>query len=596
MKRNLRQTRILTVILSLVLAAVGSTAPVFAAEKTDDALISKEESVYVMADENGDASKIIVSEWLKNAGELSLIKDYTELKEIENVKGDESFDQKDGKGTWKAEGKDIYYQGKIKKELPVEMKVSYYLNDKAVTSKEIAGKSGKVKIRFDYTNNQKLHGVYVPFVVMTGMSLDNDIFSKVEVKNGKVINDGQKSMIVGYALPGLAQSLELKDTEVVIPDYVEVTCQAEKFALGGTMTVASSSLLDDLDLGRIDSMDDLKAALDQLQSAAAQLEEGAEKLQSGAGDLAKGTSDLSKGAGTLSKGTTDLYKGAGTLKEKVEQLGNGLKEAKDGSARLQTGADQLLKGAGDLESGAGRLKGGIGQIPGKLQEAVGKVSAGIQGAQGQPGTIQADEAALAALNKIDESKLSDGEKTALAQAKGALQKSIDGQKSIVSGLTSESAKMKDSVAALSDGAEELAAGTKDLKNGLTDLSSGAKDLNTGITKACEGAGLLKDGAADLKKGAHRVNDGAGDLNAGAKKVNAGAGTLATGARDLAGGISKFKSDGVDKLAEAFNGDLSKVVDRLKALQKAASDYQSFAGKQAQTKGTVKFIYKTDEIE
>ena len=185
MKTNLRrQTRILAVILSLVLAAAGSASPAFASEgaKKDDASISKEETVYVMADQSGDAGKIIVSEWLKNTGELSLVKDYTELKEIENVKGDEPFKEKNGKGTWKAEGKDIYYQGKIKKELPIEMKVSYSLNGKAVTAKELAGKSGEVKIRFDYTNNQKLHGVYVPFVVLTGMSLDNDTFSKVEVK------------------------------------------------------------------------------------------------------------------------------------------------------------------------------------------------------------------------------------------------------------------------------------------------------------------------------------------------------------------------------------------------------------------------------
>lgn len=599
MKTNLRrQTRILAVILSLVLAAAGSASPAFASEgaKKDDASISKEETVYVMADQSGDAGKIIVSEWLKNTGELSLVKDYTELKEIENVKGDEPFKEKNGKGTWKAEGKDIYYQGKIKKELPIEMKVSYSLNGKAVTAKELAGKSGEVKIRFDYTNNQKLHGVYVPFVVLTGMSLDNDTFSKVEVKNGKVINDGQKSMVVGYALPGLSESLELENTEVTIPDYVEVTCQAEKFALDGTMSVATSSLLEDLDLGELDSMDDLKAALDKLQSAAAQLQEGSEALQSGAGDLAKGTGELSKGAGTLSKGTKDLYKGTKTLKEKVAQLGGGLKAAKDGSAQLNTGAKKLLKGAGDLETGAGQLKEGIDQIPAQLGDAVGKVSEGLQGTQGQPGTIQADQAALTALNGIDASKLSEAEKTALAQAKGAVQKSIDGQNTIASKLAGESTKMKGSVTALQEGAAKLVKGSRDLKNGLTDLSGGAQDLNTGITQACEGAGLLEAGAGDLKKGAKQVNDGAGDLNSGAKKVNAGAGTLASGSRDLASGISKFKNDGVDKLAEVFDGDLSKVVDRLKALQDAASDYQSFAGKQAQTKGTVKFIYKTDEIE
>ena len=49
------------------------------------------------------------------------ITDKSDLTDIENVKGDETFKQ-DGKTVkWNADGNDIYYQGKSDKELPVKM-------------------------------------------------------------------------------------------------------------------------------------------------------------------------------------------------------------------------------------------------------------------------------------------------------------------------------------------------------------------------------------------------------------------------------------------------------------------------------------------
>lgn len=555
MKRCRQKTKALALGLSLMLAA-GCFCPAYAGEKSGKQ-VSKEETVYVMAENNGTANKIIVSEWLKNLGKKSLIKDHTELEKIENVKGEETFED----GSWNAQGRDIYYQGEISKELPVEMKIRYYLDGKKVSPKEIAGKSGSVRIRFDYTNNQKMGGVYVPFVLLTSMSLDNEKFTDVEVVNGKVINDGQKSMVVGYALPGLEKSLKLSNTDVNIPDYVEVTCKAEKFALDGTMTVATSSLLSDLNVGDINSIEDLNSAMDDLQSAAQQLQDGSIKLQSGADEL--------------SKGTGDLYQGTKTLKEKVAQLGAGLQSAGAGAAQLESGAGKLQAGAGKLESGAESLKGGIQQVASGVDSAVGGLSQ----------TIAGDKQVLAGLEQLQASAaqlgLNEQQQAALNQAieqlKAGLSQTIAGQEAVSSGLTGG----KSGLSQLEAGAGSLVSGSKELNAGLGTLSGGAKDLNTGIAAACKGAGLLEAGAESLAQGAG--------------KVNSGAGSLAAGARDLSSGISQFKSEGIDKLVEVFDGDISKVKDRLNALQSAAEDYQSFAGKKAETKGSVKFIYKTDKI-
>lgn len=519
-------------------ASENKAASVEAADNSEAAsgseAASKEETVYVLAKDDGTAGRIIVSEWLKNTGKKKLLEDYTELDGIENVKGNEKFKQVNGEGAWQSGGSDIYYQGEIRKTLPVEMKISYYLDGKAVSAKELSGKSGKVTIRFDYTNTQKMDGVYVPFVLLTSLSLDNEICSNVEVTNGKLINDGQKSMVVGYALPGLSESLDLQGADVDIPDYVEVTCDADKFELGGTMTVATSNLLNDLDLGSIDSVDALKDALGQLQSAAVELQNGSVKLASGAEQL--------------SAGTDAVYNGAKTLQEKITQLSNGLASAKAGTESLAAGANELAAG--------------VSQAGARLDNAI----------NGLAQTSAGDEQVLAALEQLQGAvnsspTLSEPEKTALNGAindmKAGLETTINGQKSVSQGLSEGK-----------DGMNQLA-------GGANALASGAENLNSGINAACEGAGLLEKGA--------------GDLAGGAKQVTEGTGALSSGSQDLAAGIAKFKSDGVDKLVEAFGGNLSSVTDRLHSLQQAAADYQSFAGKKADTKGSVKFIYKTDEI-
>ena len=155
----------------------------------------KEETVYIVAAPNGSAKNVIVSEWLKNEGKSSSITDASDLREIQNVKGDETFTQSGEELTWQAEGKDIYYQGTTDRELPVTERVSYYLDGKKMAPEEMAGKSGQVKIRFDYENHERTtqvidgekHEVYVPFTVLTGMVLPED-FTNVKVTNGRVIS------------------------------------------------------------------------------------------------------------------------------------------------------------------------------------------------------------------------------------------------------------------------------------------------------------------------------------------------------------------------------------------------------------------------
>lgn len=60
-------------------------------------------------------------------------------------------------------------------------------------------------MEFTYKNNtgktQKVNGknvtIYQPFLMVSGLLVDNDKMSNVEVTNGKVINSGDKTVVVG---------------------------------------------------------------------------------------------------------------------------------------------------------------------------------------------------------------------------------------------------------------------------------------------------------------------------------------------------------------------------------------------------------------
>ena len=151
MNKKLKKTLQCTMCAVLSLGMVVCNSSFVEAKK-----IKKQESVYVNAAADGSVSKITVSDWLKGANEITgTINDISGLKNISNIKGDETFQQSGKDVDWSGAGKDIYYQGKTDKELPVKQTISYYLDGEKMDPDEIAGKSGKVTIRFDYKNNQK---------------------------------------------------------------------------------------------------------------------------------------------------------------------------------------------------------------------------------------------------------------------------------------------------------------------------------------------------------------------------------------------------------------------------------------------------------
>ena len=330
--------------------------------KDNDA--DKDESVYLISDANGNVNKTIVVDHLKNKDKKDTLEDASNLSDIENVKGKEKFTQSGDKLTWQAGGKDIYYQGTATEEPPVTQKVTYYLDGKEISPEDLAGKSGKVKIRFDYTNttsytetvNGEKQTVSVPFAAITGLVL-GDGFENIEVTNGKAEVSDSSSVVLGYALPGLKDSLGIKDKDldgdVNIPEYMEMTADVKNFSMPAAMTFVVNAS-DYVSTDGIDTSD-LDDMINDLKDASTQLQDGSKTLAEGTDTLTDGLSTLQSKLGTFASGVGTLQSGLKTYTDGVSTLSGGLNKLNSNVPTLSNGITTLNSSAKSLNDGVALL-------------------------------------------------------------------------------------------------------------------------------------------------------------------------------------------------------------------------------------------------
>lgn len=511
-------------------ACFGNTACVYAAGQ------EKEETVYVKADADGSVNKTIVSNWLKNEEGAQEIKDASELTDIKNVKGDETFTQEGNELTWQAAGNDIYYQGETEKELPVGVKITYYLDGKEISPEELAGKSGKVRIRFDYTNNSKDGDIYTPFTMATGVILPVENFTNVEAVNGKVISDGSKNIVIGMGFPGLAESLKLSESELTkdfeVPDYFEITADAEDFALTMTATVAATADLSEFGLEDVDSLDELQDSLDELQDASTELVDGSGELADGVKTLQDACVTLADGMNTVDEKMGELSEGIGTLDDKKGELINGLNTLVNGINKMNKQKAALKKGADNLAKGLNALN----KEKGTLQKGADDLADGLNTLNQQKGTLTAG----------------------------------------INSLAEGSSSLKTGSAALKTGVEDYTKGASELKTGVDSYTAGADALAAGVSTYVPGAFSLAQGVQQLDQSLQALT-GASQAQQQALEDNAEAGQqVAAEAKTAKSAAANIES--VMELADSTISSLSVSIQQNQAVLATLQDVQGQLGK------------------
>lgn len=428
--------------------------------KDNDA--DKDESVYLISDANGNVNKTIVVDHLKNKDKKDTLEDASNLSDIENVKGKEKFTQSGDKLTWQAGGKDIYYQGTAAEEPPVTQKVTYYLDGKEISPEDLAGKSGKVKIRFDYTNttsytetvNGEKQTVSVPFAAITGLVL-GDGFENIEVTNGKAEVSDSSSVVLGYALPGLKDSLGIKDKDldgdVNIPEYMEMTADVKNFSMPAAMTFVVNAS-DYVSTDGIDTSD-LDDMINDLKDASTQLQDGSKTLAEGTDTLADGLSTLQSKLGTFASGVGTLQSGLKTYTDGVSTLSCGLNTLGNSTGALVSGADKLNSGAGQLASGSATLKDGLKTYT----NGASQLNTGLNQLNDSTGSLATGVTSL-----------NDGAKT--------LSDGINAANKGAAGVSAGVAQLKTSIDTAKTGADSLTAGAKQVDEGVDKLKQSLSDM------------------------------------------------------------------------------------------------------------------------
>ena len=576
-----------------------------------EATAEKDETVYVIADASGNPQKVIVSDWLKNEQKNSSI---ASIGDVGN--GGYTIDS-DNSYSWDAQSGEL----DDKSNLPVSVKLTYLLDGKEMSAEEIAGKSGKATIRFDYTNNQKqtvsIDGrdadIYVPFTVVTGAVLDDSVFSNIEISNGKVINDGTRSIVIGFALPGMQQSLDLNRDAVEIPDSIEITADVRNFSLTTTLTMVTNDVFNeaakDYEEKKTEKGDE-DVSLDRLTGGITRLADGSSALYDGTSQLLEKSGMLISGINQLAAGGQQVSGGVNTVRQTLQLLCSKNSDLQGGASRvfdtLLSTARKQVQAAGmdcpeltkeDYVQVLGAISSGLSEesiralaeqarpeVTAKVESAVrdnvaaqvesnsdairqqvtagveqqvrGQVMEGVLGSRGL--TVEqyqgADEATRAAIDSNVDAATK--QQMQSEQVQQTIQSTVEGKKQelIESKLQSTEVQAQISAIVESEINKALAEKLPAAKEGQKSIQAAIEQLNA-YNQFYQGIIAYTNGVKSLYDGTAQLQSGAQQLSNGLDKLNGSTDALTEGITKLNDGAMQL-SDGMKQFREGSLGKLA----------------------------------------
>ena len=287
----------------------------------------KKESVYASADPYGNVYKTEV-EVILRSGEADTIEDVSDLSQIENTKSDETFTRDGEKLIFENKGEDIHYKGLSEKPLPVSVKISYTFNGRNADVRDLAGQSGDLEIRFDYFNTTRAQAdgltLIDPFIAMSFIVLDPDVFSDVEVENGRLIEYGDMNAALIMAAPSLTDTLRLSEYELTkdleVKDYGIIKAKVKDFHLDFTATILSNGIFEDFEEEDLDDIYSFVNDSKSFESDAHELTDNTKKLYDASIDLRSGLKEYLDAAAKLPAYLSKSSDGAKGLKDGIDQL------------------------------------------------------------------------------------------------------------------------------------------------------------------------------------------------------------------------------------------------------------------------------------
>ena len=513
--------------------------------------LTKEETIYANLNYDGKVEKTTVNNHLSNL-DKGTITDDTELQKILNINGKEKYTLENGIISWNSKGKDIYYQGTSKEELPITVEAKYYLNGKETKVKDLLGKKGKITIKLNLTNNSynSYYKQYTPFVVTVGTTLSNKNNSNITITNGKVTSTGNKSMLVALATPGLYESIGLEDLKSL--NSIEINYTTTNFTLNNIYLVSTPKLLSESDLSIFNKMDTLSSSINTLQDSMNKVVSGTTELKSGTEKLAVGANTLTTKYPLVQEGIDKIKNGSIDLTNGLEAIIASLEEIKTKLEEEQTTEEALAE-----KTALKELQSSNNKMLEKLKVAFNNDDARI---------LNAKKAALECnlTTETDEQKLG-----LCLITHGLTKEEIESLPYLLliennnTALTALNNKVTTSIVTINSMIEELEKVLEEAKTGSLDLTAGLEELKANVT-------LLEEATTELATG----------LN-----------TALTGTTVLEEGLTQINNEGITKLS-SYTNTVSTYSSKLKSLVKLSKEYNGY---QTSTANNSTFIYKIKSL-
>ena len=518
----------------------------------------KDETVNIQADASGTPIKTTVHTKLSNINSDKVIEDISNVTDISNSEGDEQFEQKDGKIYWQNLGDDISYTGVSDENLPIELKIRYYLDDNEISADEIAGKSGHIKIRFEYINQTSYESVHVPFACASIVMLDTNLFSNITVNHGKVSESDGTAIVLGYAFPSLKEDLNLSSYENIdleIPESVEVEADTDAFTLNFTETLISNGLFNEIE---DEDLDDLQELSDSFL------------------DLGEAGDSLVSGGSKLKDAFSKLQEGMNAYLDGIEQLTSGVQQLSDVSSQINENTSTLVQGTKELSDTFNSID--VNTVSSTVMTEI----------QNDLNTLQTLSISLQAVSEslttfettldsiLENKNLSDEEKNLIQEQFDAMNQTISGiQEQLMSVLQDINTKvtsinvdeMKTQLKSLQDATNSISEGTKVLSDGISGLNDGISKVHTALKSATQNNTSIKEAMSQLSNGFTEFQKGIEELN----------------------------TDGLQKLKDKGGVELSSLLDKIQLLKQADASYSSYTGLSQGQDGSVTFMIETSKI-
>lgn len=658
MNNKFKKTVAAFMTASLALSPVFTFVSVNAKEKTtslEKITAEKEEVVYANLNGDGTVEKVYVVNIFDRQEDGKII-DYGDYSEVRNMNTTDHIFKNEDEVSIDAKVGKIYYEGALKnKTLPWNIEIHYYIDGTEYSEKEIAGKSGQLKITISIKKNQAMEEKFCNnYGLQTSLTLDGKNCENIQTTKATVANVGENKQLTYTVLPG-------KEREII------VTADVKDFEMDA-ITINGVSMALDIDASSIEK-GNMDQKIKDLQEAVVDVDDGAKELKDGSNELKDGVQDANSGAGKLKDGVNKLNNGGKDLSTGVESLEEGIKEMEAAVSTLASKSSSLTKGSKQVKSALAKIKKALNNVKAsssdlkKLAASSTQIKSGIvslvTGLETMSSSIDTYNAELKK-NGLSASSLISNNKEMITMLNGqitALNKSLssatDAQKASInsqinlykkmiqlltgnSGVLSADKQLINGFDSALDASNKkgIMYGAKQLKekytgfdtaiqemvtslgntmtnlvtlknaintlntqytalnSGIIEYTGGVNKINASFSKITAGTSTLVRGTQDLYKGTQSLYKGTSDLYEGTQKLQEGSTALYDGTRELYNGTKKF----VDETKDLDQEVDDEIDDMIKSFTNSDFQVVSFVSDKNTNVDTVQFVIRTNKIE